>query len=535
MRQTFDQFSSSGSLYLFLKARTVYDWQEADGAAPPLNLLTIPYTLGYIVARALGKGGGDDEGPRSNRFRASNVHRRWLFAGSVQELTEAVGKFAREHSGQSMSKRMESISLTREVGRLKFILNYQGEKLVNIAEQVDSIEKSNEHLDKKLDTISLLLKQQAVVNGTQTAESLQELDPPSHERSLSRMRRGTSLFDSDVNPDVSSGEEEEEEVAAPEVNSSKLDLLRAHINAAKAMVRAARSGESGDRPAATLAAALASQWDRSKSADTDTSAFPKLMLEQNGARGQKVAGGAPATTTRKALDKAAPPSLQPIGAGAAKKGMTAVSNASAPAEYVLEQQRTLNTMKGQQASSPTKGRPPAISKRLTPPELPIKPQGSTRFAKEKAVLRGMAKEGITTSADRSERAKDKQEQEVAPHRLPTITAMDDAEGQWTELAVNALLTSVSPAPAPSSTKAPTTDPAPVSASSEGPAKASCLSPAPASPHTEAPTSDSPANQATIDRARCSRRDEADTAEGHEESIPLPGTVPQGSPNASFWL
>eukprot|EP00966_Prymnesium_polylepis_P298459 6896751-Prymnesium_polylepis.1 len=158
----FDQFSSSGSLYLFLKARTAHDWEQAEAAAPPLNLLSIPYTIAVMLMRISGRKGQDDnDAAQANRFRPSNAHRRWLYMGSVEDLTKAVSKFAREHSGQSMSKRMECISLTREVGRLKFMLNYQQEKLIKIVEQQQEIERS------------VLQQQQAVPGGVVKLEVAQ--------------------------------------------------------------------------------------------------------------------------------------------------------------------------------------------------------------------------------------------------------------------------------------------------------------------------------------------------------------------------
>ena len=183
MAKTFDQFSSSGSLYLFLKARTAHDWEQAEAAAPPLNLLSIPYSIAVTISRILHSKRLDENGAaQGNRFRLSNVHRRWLYLGSVEDLAKAVSKFAREHSGQSMSKRMESISLTREVGRLKFMLNYQHEKLVKIAEQQKeverSVERSNADLGSKLDSLWQALQQQGVARGGVQLEAAQ----PEHNR-----------------------------------------------------------------------------------------------------------------------------------------------------------------------------------------------------------------------------------------------------------------------------------------------------------------------------------------------------------------
>ena len=179
MAKTFDLYSSSGTLYLFIRARAIYDWQAADAATPPLNMLSVPYYLGAFVLRhTIHRAEADIEASQENRFRASNAHRQWLWMGSVQDLTDEVARYAGEHQGHGRQKRAQS--LAREVNRLKFMLTSHTKKLT-------SIEQMNTNLNGKLGAIELSLHQLAHPHGHWEAEKRTDANADKKGRSGKRM------------------------------------------------------------------------------------------------------------------------------------------------------------------------------------------------------------------------------------------------------------------------------------------------------------------------------------------------------------
>ena len=154
MAKTFDLYSSSGTLYLFMRARAVYDWQEADPAPPPLNILSLPYHAGRAVLGFIGcfKAGTGQPGKR-NRFHSSNVPRLWM--GGADELIEAVASFAGDVEGEEIKTKRTFESVSRKVGRLKHTLMTHGRALA-------SITQSNANLEAKLAEIAESVKQLAL-------------------------------------------------------------------------------------------------------------------------------------------------------------------------------------------------------------------------------------------------------------------------------------------------------------------------------------------------------------------------------------
>eukprot|EP00966_Prymnesium_polylepis_P125482 2901132-Prymnesium_polylepis.1 len=153
MAKTFDLYHGSTMQYLFVRARTINYWIYAETAIPPFNVFSVPHHIARGVAVLRNR----TEQASTNRFRPEKDKIERLWMGGVEELVQEVSRYATSHLGES--KRMTTKSITRDMRRLKFSLDDQRDKIINLERSLT--QKIDERFDDIARKLSKLATQEA--------------------------------------------------------------------------------------------------------------------------------------------------------------------------------------------------------------------------------------------------------------------------------------------------------------------------------------------------------------------------------------